>query len=317
MNRQQIREQIARNLRLLSSDESTIIDNSNITEEGLNTQIDLIYREGIVQVLMDKFPDDFERKTEPKQTFTSSFVVQSIASDVITALPGTFSNFDEGFEAQNVDKSETIKIIDVLSDTEAQLESTPESDWTGDTVYVLGNEFFFEGEAEDLREIKLLGIKYNANDNEFLYGNLRRKHDVLPLDQKNFNRYNPVMYLTAISKENISTGATKNLRGVGILPFPNAYNGEYQITYMQQPPSLTDTTSPVPLVAGISEGIIRGVTAWGARILQDYNMSVYYDNLYKEQKAQIINSYKPRSRGNPSRLRLAPHYQRISKNVTY
>ncbi len=316
MTKANIRTQVARNLRLLSSDEATIISDSNVTTDGLDIAIDQIYRDEVAQILMDKYPSDFERTTFPLNTYTSTLVVTTVVGTTLTAPEGTFSNFDEGFTIQNPTHNEFIKIATYTSDTEVELATEPVNTWDGDTVYVLGNEFFFEGDAVDLRENTLVGIKYKSTDNDYIYATLRRKHEIVPLNSEYFSTSSPVMYLTSITKEDLSTGITTFLRGVGILPYPEYYNGKVQITYIQRPPELEDTEEPIPYVSGISEAIIRGVTAWGARVLQDYALADRFDALYKEQLSTIINSYKPRSRGKPSMLRLAPHYRRISNNTT-
>lgn len=295
----------ARNLGLLMDDEETITQ-SVVTTTGIDAMINQYYRDRIAQTLIDKYPNDFVQKTYPRNTYRASFIVDGVSGTTLTATSPVFGNLDEGFNIQNPADGESIKIATYVSSTEVELESEPENEWAGDTCYTLNNVFIFDGDAEDLKEIMGVELMYSSTDTVPVVATRRNFKDVLPLNDQDVSKYSPYWYLTTQQEGGV------NKRAIGMLPYPEAYDGKIALLYTQKPPVLANDSDNIQLlIAGVEETIILGVTAWGFRMLQDMNMSQIYQADYQASFQDLVKSYRPKSRSGPSIVRYSSLNQSI------
>jgi len=269
----QIRKYIARNLGLLSSDNETIIE-GNINKAGLDDEINRVYREIICQQLMTKSPDQFTVESRIN-TFRDSFTVASVdtINKQITSSTSVFGNADVGFYLQNPTENNSLLTNLYINSTTLQTTTTPSSTWVGDTAYILSNIIILDGDMEDFKEIVKFEIKYNANDQVWTVADklgISNFQDNINLGQ-NFQS-KPIFCLTTIKVNDVMKSCIK------FFPSPLSYNGQVKITYTQLPSLLLEEDQkPVLDNIGISEAIINGVTAWGWKILGDFNKAQAYE----------------------------------------
>jgi hypothetical protein len=297
--------EIARNLVILSDDESTIIS-SKVTETGIHAIINRIYRDRIAQSLIDKYPGDFTQQTYQRGLYRASFTVSTQVGAVITSGSAVFSNRDQEFYIQNPTTSEIILVKTFTNATTIELNSEPSTSWVGNTCYILDNEFLFDGDASDAREITEVLVKYRSTERYYTRAERRNLSSLSPLSAQEFNSSYPIWYITTIQT---SEG---NSRGFGILPFPTTYDGLLEIRYTERPDKLINDSDELQLrVAGLEEVIILGGTAWGYRMLGDRGSAQEYQADYNAAFKDLINSYKPKSRSGPSRIRFSGYLQNM------
>lgn len=296
MTFKEIKQMVARNLGLLSS-QGEIIGNK-VDESGIGAKVNQIYQEQIGQRLTTKYPEDFTQTTYPQNTNRTSFTVASVNGTTLTANEEVFTNSDEGFQIQNPTDEEYGTIATWTSATQIELSAEPTNDWTGDTMYILNNLFTFEGDATDLKEILRCDLKYDSSD-DWKRAELLNPANLESLDEDQFSTAQPYFYMS-----NISQGDRKR-RGVAILPYPDNYDGKIRLTYTAKPKALEgDTDEPDLDVAGISEVLINGATAWGFRVLNNPKRAAQYEEVDPDYRvvqprgfANMLKSYRPRRSG--------------------
>lgn len=315
-----IQREVARNLGLLSQDDTTIYTQGKVTLAGIKKKINSIYQDDIAQPLIRKFPEDFEETTYPLQTYRESFTISASSSGTtLIATNPVFNNSDEGFSIQIVSGSTfsgptapaataTINILQYISNTQVVIDTTYSTAWNGLTGFIMGNEFIFNGDISDTKEIINLFIKYQPTSS-YVPAELRRKSDLPPYKQfKVFSQGRPWFYETTINQNG-------DQRGFGILPYPIDYRGLIQMNITTRPPALVnDGDTPQLEVIGVTETLINGTTAWGLRILdlpakaQEYEEVDKDGIVYPRGLKKVIKNYRPVNRSNPKRLRQSQRY---------
>lgn len=313
----QMQQEVARNLKILSSDDSTIISGSTVTTTGIKNKINSIYQDKFGEWLIRKYPQDFEAVTYPLNTYRQSFTVSGSSSgtSLVSTTP-VFANGDELFKIAFVNGSyptaatAVVQINTYTSATGVTMASSVAS-YVGYTGYILGNEYTLNGAASDAKEIVDIKVKYSYPTTTSFWqsAELRRKTDLPPTDSNLFNQSAPIYYLM--------TGVESSLpvRGFGILPYPTDYRGQVQVVYTQRITALS-ANSDVPRleVIGISEALVNGVTAWGWRILGDENKAAQYEALYQRDMIDITRNYRPRNRSHASRIRMSDYFTRLQSH---
>ncbi len=315
-----IYKEAARNLSLLSSDESTVISSGRVTLTGIKNQANLIYQDKICNYLTARFPYDFEQSTYPMQTYRTNFVVSasSTGTTLISTTP-IFNNSDEGFTIQFVTGSTftgptatasfaSCKILQYVNSTTVVIDQTVSATWNATTGFILGNEFQFNGDAVNCKEI--IALYYQSTPNTiYLPVTQRMKADLAPRWTTVFSQGNPAWYQTT----NLVNGAS--VRAVGLLPFPTDYRGSIRMDYVRRPAALiNDSDIPQLEIAGISDVLINGITAWGLRLLgMPKEASAYEEGEADGTRGPLglkamLKNYIPVNRNKSSKIRMSGTY---------
>jgi hypothetical protein len=314
MTRAQIKRAIAENLEQLDSDMTTIID-GKVTATGIENRINYVYREELFPLFSDKFSIDFEQRTNPLNTYTTTGTV-SASSTGTTLVAGSniFSQNMVGFRVYNVIDEEFATITAYTSATTVTVNVTLGDTWDGDTIYVLGNEFTYGTALSDLKEIKRVEIKYASTDTEWI----EMQEIDQSLAQNVRSTVNPGYYRTSLLVGDELVAA------IGIDPYPQYYNGLLKITYIKRPKELSsDSDSPVLNVPGISQVIIDGVTAWGKGLKGEWDDADRYRAQYEGNpnsrttggKVGLIRNYKPKTRGQNKTVRSSAMTNAIRRRI--
>lgn len=311
MDREELRTAIARNLRILSSDETTVIEGSGITVAGINEEINKVYRNTLAQLLINKYPQDFEQWSYPIRTYRESFTVSaSTTGSTLISTSEVFFNGDEGFKIQNPSTGETLIVETYNSTTSVTTTEDVPATWIGDTVYILGNILRLNGELADFREILSVKIKFASSENRYSVAELVRSNDYEPMKSDEFNKNAPKYILSTLKT------ATGNERCLRFLPDFNDYTGTVLIKYTQLPPKLvSDSDIPILEIIGIEDAIIAGVTSWGFRILKDWDSSTAYQKILGDQINIMLSTYKPRNKDTTRRQRTQAFYRQMRDRI--
>ena len=292
MTLKEIRKSIARNLGMLSSDNDTIIE-GNITKAGIDDEINRVYIEVISQALLSQNSDDFSVEAR-NSTFRASFVVSDIntTTKILTANSSVFGNADIGAKIQNSTDGNYYTIAMYISGTQVILEETPaNTNWIGDTVYILGNIILMDGDLETAKEILKVQVKYNSNDQTWLTAKKETVNNFN--DTNNIVGNNQLASTPSFTVSTIEDGEVMK-RCIRLFPDFTNYNGELKILYTKLPDKLgTDDSEPALKIIGISDTIINAVSAWGNIILNDLNKGQIYEAKYTTNLDKILKDYKP------------------------
>lgn len=309
-----MKTRIARHLGMLSSDGSTIIE-GKITSTDLDNDINYVYREVLFPLLADKFPEDFSQPTYPQSTYVTYGTVDASSTGTqLVTTTNVFANSMEGFQVYNATDDAYATIVTYVSATTVNLDETIGNTWDGDLIYVLGNEFAFGGSMTDAKDILGVAIKYTNSATEWTVCEQVKKQDVI-YEKGRYNTLNPKWYPVTIDVAGVPT------QGIGIVPFPTNYDGQFQITYTERPPELDgDSKEPTLKVQGIGEPIINGVVAIGKRMQELFDEAPNFEEidpvtgriLPKGTRA-LINTYRPRSRGGSRSIRLSRRWDSMRR----
>lgn len=323
MNFKSIYTEVARNLSLLGSDDISITPQGRVTLGGIKVQINLLYQDRIINYLIARFPLEFEQTTYPLQTYRTNFVVSasSTGTTLISTTP-VFNNSDEGYIIQFVQGSiftgptapaaySQCKIIQYINNTTVVIDQTFNTGWIGLTSFILGNEFEFNGDALNCKEIISLFYQFQPNSIP-IQATLRQKSDMPYFKILGFSQEASVWYRTT----HLVNGQA--VRAVGIAPIPTDYRGTIIMNYTRRPAALVnDSDIPQLEISGISNVLINGTTAWGLRILgrkeeaQDYEEGTMLNNVRTRDPLglkEMLKNFVPINRGRPAKLRLSERY---------
>jgi len=298
MDRGDIKNEVARNINQLASNETTITSGI-ITETWLNNNLNYLYRKELAQLLIDKFPADFRAVTTETSLYTAMGTVSaSSTSTTLVASTAIFTSDMIGYTVQNTTDDETAIITGYTNTTTLTLDTAIGDTWDGDTIYVLGAEYGLGGVGTSLKEIENVWMKYASTDTDWVKADMRRKEDLLLDGNETYFKDNPKCYMTTVDVADVPT------RAIGFRPFPDDYTGKFYLEYTKLPPELTDDVDVPSLdVVGIGEALVCGLTYRAFRTLKMTNEMMLWKNEYNEAKANIIRTYKPITRSGPSKLR--------------
>lgn len=310
MTFQEIQLAVAENLGILAADESTI-EEGKVTLNGIKNAINRIYREKIFQILANKYQQDFEVTTADINTYTATGNIDGATTGTtLVATTGVFANTDVGYTVQNVTKNETVKIAAFINATTVTVDADISTWSASDEFYVLGNVYYFGGDAVDLKEIIQVGIKYSATDSNYTIAKREQYEHLIQYGNESFSEAVPYFYLTSIK----ISGALK--RAIGVFPHPSSYQGLINIKYVEKPPKMTNNTDePILGVVGVSEALIDGTTAWGFRISKDFDAAREYQTLFADDLATILRSYRPKSRSGARKLKVARYISSMRRRT--
>lgn len=309
----EMRIEVARNLGLLSSDETTIIEDSRVTAQGITNKINQIYIDNIAQVLMNKYTHDFENESGQLPTYSESYSILSVTGTTLVSATDAFSQYDVGCQIQNPTDSNFVTIASYTSSTTVMLKEAPATNWVGNTVYTLNNYFPFDGDLVDVKEVVEIKVKYSPTASSYEFPEIITDENRKGLDNSDWSTSAPKWYYTNIQSDD---GSSK--RALAILPRPTNYNGILEIRYTARPPKM-GLASDIPKleVIGISETLILGATSWGLRLLGEKEESREYKNDYLEALSISLNSYRPKSKSGPFKVGLSSFYNRIQRGTNY
>lgn len=299
MDRGEIKNEVARNINQLASDETTI-NGGIITETWMNDNLNYLYRKDIAQLLIDKFPADFHATATETNMYTATGTVDATSTNTtLVATTSIFTSDMVGYTVQNTTDDETAIITAYTSATTVTLDTEIGDDWDGDTIYVLGAEFGLGGTGEDYKEIEKVWVKYQSTDEKYVSAEIRRKNDLVRSGDEIFFTDTPKCYLTTVE-----TSDGTLVRAIGFRPFPVDYSGTFYIEGTKLPPALDeDTDVPSLDVVGIGEALVCGLTYRAFRTLKMTEDMMLWKQEYLEAKANIIRTYKPLTRSGPTKMR--------------
>lgn len=299
----QLQERVGKNHKYY--DGSSWITGADLTQEDIQDFINEIYLLEVAPKFQVQYPHIFRQTAQADSWISTGTAGAGLSGSTLTATTSIFTNAMVGLWVYNDTEDEKTKITGYTSDTEVTVENSDISDWSGDTVYVLGQEFAIGGDATDIISVESVGVKMQSSDSYFKKAKERVKEDYIQSGYETISKTNPLYYLTSVDVNGTATTA------IGILPqFEEKISNAIEIDYVARPDALSSDTDKTILPN--DSAIISGATMRGFEKRQDSQRASYWRGVYQQDIRTMLSTYRPR--GN-MRIRPARKYGRMARKI--
>lgn len=305
-----LKKAVGANIRHYIRATNTWLTGRAVNEDDIGEIINHIYRDELFPLFAAQYPHDFRQVARANSWIATGTVDAASTGTTLVSTTGIFSNEMEGLYVYNETDDETAIIESYTSSTTVTLNSTIGDTWDGDTIYILGKEFTFGGEATDIYTVETIGVKYSDSDS--YYKNcqiLQYKPDIYQVGSETYSSGSPVAYLTTLQVSGVMRSA------VGILPKMNTkLSNAIELNYIAKPVKLSaDGDMPRLPVDTI---LIQGATAWALKQKEEFSQANIWQNDYEKSKLTALARYLPTAMGYSQRARLPRIYSRmVSRDV--
>lgn len=275
-----------------------IISTKDISETDIGNWVNDRYIDDLVAAISTQYPEDYEIKSTAN-FYKATGTVAATATD--TTLDATTAIFNNGMVGDTVYNSTdgASAIITAYTDTTTvTIDTDVDTDWVGDTIYVLGHEFALGGDATDVRGIRWVGVKYDSNDTYYRTCTQADQNYLSRSGNEKYSQTSPVWYPTTSSVSSVLTTT------IGILPEPtkNVANG-IQIRYVQVPAALSDASDVPRLPLASHTLLVQGATADGLKKMLRYEEASSFEQRYQVGKQEMIATYALTRQSQTPRMR--------------
>lgn len=282
----QLKKRIGTNLKYYNG--TTWLTDRDVTETEIGDMINEIYRDEVFPIFATQYPQDFQQTGLANSWIANGTVDATSTSTTLVATTSIFTNAMVGLYVWNDTDSERAKITAYTSGTTVTLDTTIDNDWDGDSIYVLGQEFTFGGDATDLYVLSNVGIKYNDTNDYYTRAQVRFKDDFYDYGNEVGDEANPYFYETTITVGSTLTS------GIGLIPqFSKKITNGLEVTYIKKPTALSSSGDTLRLP--VDTPVIYGATARAYEIKQDLQTAAYWTSKYEMSKRTAIARYRPLS----------------------
>lgn len=283
-----------------------ILTTKDITETDIGNWVNDRYLDDLFGELSTQYPEDYEIEAKANFYKVTGTVDATAADTTLVATTAIFNNGMVGDRVYNSTDEESAVITAYTSTTEVTIDTDVDTDWVGDTIYVLGHEFAIGGDATDLRGIRYVGVKYDADDELYKTCTQGDQNFLLKSGSEEYSTASPWFYVTT---SKVSTVMTTTL---GILPEPteNVSNG-ILIKYTQLPPALSENADVPRIPLGSHSLLVLGGTADALRKIFKYDQADAYEGRYQLGKQNLIASYALTRQAQTPRMRASSNLRRM------
>lgn len=277
----------------------------DITEADIKQHLNWLYRDDMFPEFVTQYPHSFREKGLLNSWIASGTAAAGLTDSTLTATTEIFTSSMANLQlyvVNTTDDSSTY-ITGYTSTTEVTVNDDDISDWSGDAIYIIGQEFTFGGDAANLWDIESVGVKYNSTDTSYRKATPMDKDDIFQDGGETGSEASPVWYPTSVVVSSAQNAA------VGIYPkLQNKFSEAIEIEYSGKVSDLTDDVAPT---LPVSVPLIYGATAWAFRQKQDHESADVWEAKYEMAKKRAISRWRPKSKDGPRRIRVPRHYAAI------
>jgi len=270
---------------------------TDVTEADVGELVNDIYRNELFPLFATQYPQDFTQTGTANSWIANGTANAGLTGDTITTTGSVFTNSMVGLWLYNSTDASTAQITIYNSATSVDVNDTDISDWSGDSVYVLGQKFSFGGDLGDLYTVKSVGFKYNTTNDFYTTSEIRSETDLFRYGNEVGSEAFPRVYLTTLTVGGVLVG------GIGILPaYQTKITDAIRITYVKKPTVLSADSDTVRLP--VDTPLIYGATARAFEYKKEYDKAAYWSSKFELSKPRAVSQYRPLSvsRGNKMRL---------------
>ena len=284
MTFENLKKAVGKNIKYYSDADGWKTDR-DVTEADIGEALNLVYRDELAPLFINKNPQDFRVISTVNSWIATGTASAGLTGSTVTTTSNIFQNSMEGLWLYNLTQDEKSKIVTYNSASSVTVEDDDVADWSNDTLYVLGQEFSFGGDATDTYQLESISIKYTDESTYYKRMAIADKNELLRGGWEKGNSVYPFAYLTTLNVGGILTS------GFGIMPqFENKVTKAIEVSRLVKPAIMTDALSPrLP----VDNALIAGATKKAFEMKQEYDKSAYWEAQYQMLTRQSVARYSP------------------------
>lgn len=295
-----IQEKVGKKLQIYNDTDGWLDSRpTDVTQDDLKELINDAYINKYFVDLQSKYPQLYTKVALTDSWIATGTGDAGLTGSTFVATTSIFSSGMVGLRIYNETDGEYADIEGYTSGTTVTLSLDDVSGWSGDTVYVLGKQFAFAGNATDVFALRRVGIKYNTTVTEYVYAEPRIKEDFKEFGSEETSEDFPFFYDSAF---NVS--GTQTL-GVEIEPrFKKKVSNGLLIEYIEAPGELS-ADGDIPVVPNTLPLIYAATSmAFEYRDGQDspeaFAAESRYQQLLKDLESQLVRNRNTKIRAKKS-----------------
>ncbi len=282
----EIQKAVGKKLKRYDDTQGWYASTTDITQTDVKEIINEVYINELVPLFINKFPDTFRVLSKANSWIATGTVNATSTASTLVATTSIFTNSMIGLYVYNSTDDEKIKIEDYTSATTVTLESAISDTWDGDTIYIIGQEFSFGGDANDIYQLESVGVKYNSTDQYYKTAMFVDKNQLFFQGWEAGSSALPYVYQTTLNIGGVLTS------GIGLFPgFQNKVSNALMISALVTPASLS-ADSDVPRMP-VANALIAGAVKKGFEQKHDFDKANYWAQQYEMLTNRAVSRYVP------------------------
>lgn len=270
----------------------------DVTEDDIGEFINEVYIEELFPAFAARYPHMFRQTGYLDSWIVSGTVHSSSTGSTLIATSSIFTNGMVGLKVYNETDEETVEITGYTSGTTVTIDTTIDDTWDGDTIYIIGKEFSFGGDATDLFSVESISVKYDSADTTYNKAELRELEDLYPVGDEIGTQSNPFSYLTVIKT---SSGLKQ---GFGVFPqLDEKVSKAIFINYIAKPVALS-ADGDIPIIPTQSS-LICGATVKCFENMQNFSKANYWLGKYELAQKRDLSRYRPKTSSRLRKIRIS------------
>lgn len=282
----QLKKRVGKYLKRYDDTNGWKASNTDVTEDDVEEFINETYLEELAPLFINKFPENFRTKARTNSWIATGTVDVSSTSTTLVATSSIFTSSMVGLKIWNDTDEELAEITDYTDASTLTLDTAIGNTWDGDTIYVLGKEFSFGGDASDLYQLESIGIKYSTSSQYYQKATLIDEPTLFRQGWEEGSEASPYVYLTTLSVNG------SLLSGVGISPkFSKKVTDAIEISALVRPPALS-ADGDIPRLP-VANALIAGAVMKGFEMKQEFEKAAIWAQKYQKATFESVARYAP------------------------
>lgn len=306
MTFQEITRRIGKNLKYYD-DTDGWLTTRDVTQTDIEDFANEVYTEEMFPLFASRWPHLF-RTTATIDSWLISATVNSSSTGstlVIDTDDNTeFANSMIGLTVYNETDDETRVIEDWTSTSTVTVDEAIDDDWDGDTIYVLGQEFAYGGDASDFHTLEQVSVKQESDWDYYRRCEVISKEEATKIGTDIYvdrteigSKAAPWAYPTTI------LDSSNMYVAIGIYPgFDEKVEEAIMIDYIAKPAAITGagTTPIIPVQASM----IAGGTMKAFQKMKDWEAAKHWEGKYLIAEKKDISRFRPTTTSDPRRIKV-------------
>lgn len=270
---------------LLLWDGTDWLTGRDVTEADIGEYLNEIYLDDLFPKLAVNYPEYFRQVALANSAVATGTAGAALTGNTIVATTSIFNNSMVGRVIVNDTDGTSTIISGFTNATTVTVEEEDVSDWSGDTISVIGNEFAIGGDGTDIYTVEQIAVQYDDADTYKRVAEPRNKTDIFQQGSETGSQLRPLYYMTTATVSGVPTDA------IGIFPqFDKNVTNAIEMTYIARPAKMSaDTDKPrFP----IGSALIYGAIMRSYETMQDLQKTGYWQNKYEMARRKAISNFR-------------------------
>jgi hypothetical protein len=284
---QQMANQVGKTIKYY--DGSTWKTGRDVTEADIKEYINLLWQDEVFPLFVNENPSYYRKTSTFDSWIASGTAATGLSGSTLVATTSIFTSSmaDQRLYVYNADLDESTYITAYTSATTVTVNDTDISDWDGDSIYVLGQEFSFGGDGTDLWTVTGVSLLYSSADTRYREAAKTQREDIFVTGYETGSKVYPEWYDTSVLVSDAWQTA------IGVWPKMDAkLSKAIRIERTAKPGTLGDSDSPrLP----VSLPLINGATAWAFRQKggDETKRAMEFQKLYEGGVNLALQNWRP------------------------